>query len=348
MKRRFRPALPALAALATSISLPGCSPAPRVEEMIVGGADQTIGPPVRQLEAGSLADSLGLSYVGGIADDPEGFLLTDILNDRVLRIDTSFHKVSEFGRTGEGPGELDAPLRILRVGGEIVVGEMANSRFSVFDADGRFTRSLPSDHAFGSFAVRADSRIIAAAPGDRHYGRLIGLRGEERTYLERPVDFVRPAADQPIGSLDSQILVGPGDTTHVFDDEHGVLLKYDPNGRLLLARSLPADVLEAGRDDRRRLAADFARQGRRVAGAPFLKSMIFTDDGSLLLLLASRTDLVGLRVDPADYTYRRISGRLREPAMMYVRAASNVAVRGDRLYAFSQYGLSVHPIRGQP
>jgi hypothetical protein len=348
MKRRFRPALPALAAFACSTSLLGCSPAPRVEEMIARGEDQTIGAPLRQLETGSLADSLGLSYVGGVADDPEGFLLTDILNDRVLRIDTSFRKVSEFGRTGEGPGELDAPIRIVRVGDAIVVGEMTNSRFSRFDADGRFMSSVPSDHAGGSFAVRADSRIIAAAPGDRHYGRLIEFRGAERTYLERPEDFVRSAADEPIGSFDSQILVGPRDTMHVFDDERGVLLKYDPDGRLLLARSLPADVLEAGRDGRRRLAADFARQGRRVVGAPFLKSMRFADDGSVLLLLVSKTDLVGLRVDPTDYTYRRLSGRLRQSGMTYVRAASDVAVRGDRLYAFSQYGLSMHPIRHRP
>jgi hypothetical protein len=321
----------------------GCSSAPAVEEMVVAGNAQVVSLPVLELETGSRADSLGLSAIGAVVEEPAGFLLSDVLNDRVLRIDTTFHLLGAFGRPGEGPGELDGPLRIVLANEQIVVGDQANDRFAIFDLDGGFVRVVPSDHASFSFAVRSDGRIVATAPGETHYGRLIEPNGVERPFLDRPRSFVRAAARAEIGMMDASVLVGPGDTAHVFDDQLGLLLKYDPNGRFIVARSLPAEVAEEARKRRRELTAEFAQQGRRLVGAPFLKTMRFTPDGRILLLV-TQGDLVALLVDPGDYRYTRISAALADPDMIYVRTATDVAVRGDLLYAFSQYGLSVHPL----
>lgn len=347
MKHSLRSYLALPLALVAGILDLACGSAPPVTEMAADGGDQVVGPALRELEAGSPSDSVGLSLVGAVADDPAGFLLTDMLNDRVVVVDTTFHLLAEFGSPGQGPGELDGPLKIVRFGGEVVIGEMANNRFSFYDRSGRFRRVVSSDHAASSFAVRADSTLLAAGPTEAFYARLIERSGREQAYLDRPSAIARVADSEPIGLLDSHVLVGPGDTTHVFDDQFGVLLKYDPDGRLLLARSLPDEVLQRAREQRRAMTEEFARQGRRVAGVPFLRTMRFADDGTLLLVVIDN-DLVGLRVDPADYTYRRIVGDLQSGGLAYVSTAIDVSVRDDRLFAFSQYGLSVHRLMDRP
>jgi hypothetical protein len=314
-----------------------------LQEMVAAGPDIGVGPAIRVLEAGSRDDTLSIASPGSVVSADGSFLLADVANDRIMRIDSMFGYVGELGRSGAGPGELDVPMRLVRHGDELFVGELANSRYSIFDRDGTFKRVIAATNTAASFAVRSDGRILAAGVDERHYARLIEADGtSERAVLERPAALAVPTG-AAIGAHSTAVLVGPGDTAHVFDDVHGVLLKYDDRGALVLARRLPVAVLEAEQQRRNALAKDIARQGHRLVSAPYLKTMSFADDGSIVLLI-TRDSLAALRVDPADYRYRRIAAGLDAPDLFYLRTATDAVIRRGRLYAFSANGLAVYPL----
>jgi hypothetical protein len=92
-----------------------------------------------------------LSGVRQVAfDRNENLYVLDGGNARVLVFDRAGRFVRQIGKRGGGPGELLAPMRMALLGdGTLVVSDNGRRSFSVFGADGRFTRSVPHDTAFG-------------------------------------------------------------------------------------------------------------------------------------------------------------------------------------------------------
>lgn len=311
--------------------------------MAPGGPDYALAAPVYELVAGGPADSLVLAYPSEGVLDGTTFLLVDAVNDRVLRLDTLFQRVAEYGRSGGGPGEIDGPMKAVPWQGTVVVGEFANARFSVFDGTGVYERAIPSPHSAGSFGIASDGRIIAAAESATHYARVLTPSGGDLPFAPRPPALMRQSGEEGLGDSGTLVLIGPGDTTHILDNESGMLLKYDAQGVLERARVLPPDVLSALEKRRRSVVSSFARQGARVRGARLIKNMSFADDGTILLSMRAG-DVVALRIDPGDYTFRRITAPLEDDGWVFVRQASSVVVRGDRLYAFASSGLAVFPL----
>jgi hypothetical protein len=311
--------------------------------MQIHAPDLTLGPPSRELIAGTADDRLEIASVKAVVLDGSTFLVPDFGAHRVLRLDTTFALLDSFGSEGAGPGELMRPSLVMPWNGELVVGEWTNGRFSIFDHAGNFRRTITGAGRPESYGMRRDGGIVMHSRNVDYYAIVLSADGRSVPFAPRPGSLKAKPGAETLGGEATLILVGPGDTTHIFDNEHGILLKYDGNGRLLLGRSVPEEVIQPVRDYRDGVVSAFAEQGRRVIGMSLLNNMSFTDNGSILIHIGRGTT-AAIIVDPADYTARRISANMKDPAWALISSASGTIVLGSTYYTFADGGLAAHPL----
>jgi hypothetical protein len=194
-----------------------------------------------------------------------------------------------------------------------------------------------------SFAVRSDGSIVTASALRTHYAEVTGERGVVTPFAERPLTLMADSGTDTLGGSDSIILSSPGDTAHILDNEWGVLLKYAPDGRLALARSLPIDILQEMRTFRAELVRGLKRRGHRVARAPLLTSMAFAEHGRIVIMITNGPTLA-LSVDPRDYSVRRVTGRLADPEFAIAREATAALHLGNSMFVFSSAGFATFPL----
>jgi hypothetical protein len=86
-----------------------------------------------------------LSNVGDVEfDRNDNLYLLDRGNKRVLVFDRAGRFVRQFGKAGDGPGELQMPTSIsLLADGSVAVLDLAHRNISVFGSGGAFVRSTP-------------------------------------------------------------------------------------------------------------------------------------------------------------------------------------------------------------
>lgn len=315
--------------------------------MEVHRPDWHIGPPLRELIAGTPDDDLEIADVDEVAIDGTTFLVPDFGDHRILRIDTMFDLLDRFGSEGAGPGELMRPTMAVPWNDEIVVGEWGNGRFSVFDNDGNFRRTIPAASRPQSHGVRSDGGIVTPSASLDHYAIALASDGSAKAFAPRPPSLRAEEGEATLGGEDTRLLVGPGDTTHVLDNEWGILLKYDGDGRLIYGRTIPNEVMAPVREYRRKFVEAFARQGRRVVGMALINSMAFNADGSIIIRIG-HGGTAAIVVDPADYSMRRINVDAEDPVYGMVRESSSALVVHDTYYVFARAGLAAHPILRGP
>ena len=82
---------------------------------------------------------------------PDGNLFVfDADNFRILKVSPEGGLLAEFGGEGGGPGELQMPMGfVVLSNGEVVVTDLGNRAFVVYDGDGEYLRNVPLDLAAG-------------------------------------------------------------------------------------------------------------------------------------------------------------------------------------------------------
>lgn len=130
--------------------------------------------PIPALDVQSLRETLridlGRNFEGSpvasasdfaVAEDGSIYIL-DPKGGRVLRFDSSGRFIGAFGRPGQGPGDLQQPLRlVLAPAGEVIIGD---GYFSVFSRDGKYLRRRPKRMIHmvdGLFNAGSDRFIIS-------------------------------------------------------------------------------------------------------------------------------------------------------------------------------------------
>lgn len=223
-----------------------------------------------------------------IHDSTEDRLLTlDRDRQRVLEFTTSGEFVREYGRRGEGPGEMRNVKTAAAVAGRVVVLDQGNRKIVVFDrATAQLALEIPLRNQIPqSMAVIGDS-LLAVVPGPD--GALFEL--------------VSPEGDRRGQFGDGGFLAGgyPGHLVAHIGDERLVVVKPSlPEGRIYRLDGSPVDifvfselshVLSEWRDQftekvRRRMGSLGTRdRGRIVAGRLYFTSIGPTGDGSFFLV----------------------------------------------------------------
>ncbi len=258
-------------------------------------------------------------------------VLVDSGNDRLVLLDASLSPLAVIGRQGAGPGEFEAPLTIRTAPDRMVVYELGNARFNVFERNGEFRQVIPGITSGGWFEMLSDGRVVVPARSAANY---LAFAGDTAHAFAGRVDTAR-TEQQIRAAMEGfryPLLAATGDTLHVFDAVAGVLLKYDVRGRLLLKRALPTALLDSLKSELHDTMAPFLKRGAVIGGAGVAKGLTVTRDGRLLLLLSySRT--VALLIDPVTYRATRIIVRDDGPAATSLRVAAAAVYAQPRLYA---------------
>lgn len=318
--------------------------ATRIPPMALDSVDYELGSATRTLIAGADDDHLAIARTFDATLDGQTFLLADFENDRVLRLDTMFTLLESFGRSGSGPGELRGPRKAIARSDLLAVSDWNNSRIAFFHRGGEYLRAVTIRRKPDSFAVRSDGSVVTSSALRTHYAERTGEQGTVTPFAERPPGLRADPGVRTLGGSGSLLLLGTGDTTHVFDNEWGVLLKFAPDGTLVLARSLPIDLLKELLAFRTDLVRSLRRRGHRVVAAPLVTSMAFAEHGRIVIMIGVGRTLV-LTVDPSDYSARRVTARLETLEFALARDAVVALPLGRNLYVFSSAGLASFPLR---
>ncbi|HEV8122823.1 MAG TPA: hypothetical protein VGP80_01140 [Gemmatimonadales bacterium] len=103
------------------------------------------GAPERRLTTPDAKFAHEFSAINGIRELPDGrVLVSDGIDQVVLRVDMKTGRADTLGRTGQGPGEYKGPdaLYALPNGGTLLV-DLGNGRLDFLAADGKYLESTP-------------------------------------------------------------------------------------------------------------------------------------------------------------------------------------------------------------
>lgn len=119
------------AGLVVSFSLATTAAAQRAPETRLTRADATF--PVE------------FSSITGLLELPDGrVLMTDGIDQTLLRINLTTRKADTLGRVGQGPGEYKLPDAVFSLaGGRVLLTDLGNGRLSIFDGSGKYVESIP-------------------------------------------------------------------------------------------------------------------------------------------------------------------------------------------------------------
>jgi hypothetical protein len=125
----------------------GAMPMAAQQAVTLPARDLPMELPVREVYTVGVADGADHEMFGqlaGVAFDADGNLFVlDRGNHRVVVFGPDGAFVRAFGRRGGGPGELQAPMRIVASGDEIIIHDLAHNAAVIFSRDGTHLRNVP-------------------------------------------------------------------------------------------------------------------------------------------------------------------------------------------------------------
>jgi hypothetical protein len=283
---------------------------------------------------------LDLSLTGG------KLVVSDEGNDRLVVFDTTLAPLRTLGRPGAGPGELGDPLFVAAAGERCWVVDLKNSRLSSYRLDGDFIDSILVPGQIGGLDVDSAGNIYIGSRLDGHFMTKVDTRGVVWPFARQAFSDADSARTRAFRGVIDLVAV-TGGAGHYFDSERGVLMKFSPQGDLLLTRSLPDRIMHDFTERRRAEMESFAKQGMRLLGSPAARSLKPTEDGRLLLMLSGKGP-VGLVIEPGDYSSRPLLAAQGDERWKALRGAYSAVLHGETVYALHQAGLTVYRVGPGP
>lgn len=251
------PALLLPALMVAGLLVGGAAPAEAQQAVTLPARDRPLELPVRPAYTVGVAEGADhemFAQVAGAAFDADGNLFVlDRGNHRVVVFGPSGAFVRTFGRRGGGPGELQAPMRIVVSGDEVVIHDLAHNAAVIYSRDGTHLRNVLFDadqrpgrrldaHPGGGFVFEPMATSVTLTDrGLPQVGRRDSLpilwKGTNpdappRTLFQTPL----PRVDAPPPGTPSEgVVVVSGGVPPVFTPslQWGIL----PDGALVVARS---------------------------------------------------------------------------------------------------------------
>ena len=284
-----------IALVLTVSSLAGCGldQAPTGEGFVLGDSAYELTELVARLREDE--QSVSLFGISGIARTPEGFLVTDTRNQRLVALGQDLRFLRTIGGPGEGPGEYGMPTKLVRTAEHIVVLDEGHGRASYLEPDGSFARSEPISGNPTDMVLHPTLGLMAN--GGMIHGHQLDYRVDHRLVGFGPVPAELTMYDE--GSLllsNSRTAVTPDGSVHVLDAQAFVLVSYGPDGVLSHILPLPEPMRRDLIEKRAARIEDFGGAGW-VIGLSFFRQLTSMDDGRLLLL-GRYDDWLGVVLDP--------------------------------------------------
>lgn len=159
--------------------------------------------PVIRLDRPEVAAREEFADIRGLRELPDGALLvSDYLDQRVVRLDLATGSVRSLVREGGGPTEARLPTRLIPARGDsTLLVDLGNSRLQLFDGNGRIVRTIPVT-VEGGLGVRGVS-----ATGEHYFA--VPAWSEGPNALAN--DSVRVVRWNPANGVRQQVAVIQGD-----------------------------------------------------------------------------------------------------------------------------------------
>jgi hypothetical protein len=306
-------------------------------EVVLEGALRPVELTAQRVE--TMEDTLGFHAATDLVPVPGGYLVIDAGNDRLVRLDRSLEPVGVIGRSGSGPGELEAPLVGDLTPDGVAVVELSNGRVSFFTFGGVFQRVVALPGRWGDLAVGPKGDLFLASAPAHVFLTRIDANGESMPFARRMHARQEPSgAPEGIDRRD-RVAVTDAGSVAVLDNTEGHVLLYGNDGSLERAVRLPDSVVQRIRSRNESLRSRLARQGRRVVGAHIAKTLKRQPDGRLLVLFTASPHF-GILLEPASLRGRLLSVPEQSGPWEPLLNAAAAVVEGDEITVLHTYGVS--------
>jgi hypothetical protein len=217
----------------------------------------------------------------------------------IFRFNSGGEFVSSFGRTGEGPGEMQSPLSLQAINREIVISALGKILF--YSREGEYLKEIPKKAAqIGVIVLENGNFLIRERIRDdtdysvQHLGEI--LYDPDFHKLE---EIVRVTAPSPYKGDGLRAIMpylhscGSGKEIYVGDSESGYEVRvFDIHGDLLRKIRKDNDPVPIGPEDRQQILKPFEGMReelkRRIympENFPPFQRMFFTDDSGRLFVM---------------------------------------------------------------
>ena len=223
-----------------------------------------------------------------------GYVAADGLNQRLVFMDRRLNPVRTAGRHGEGPGEYQFPMVLVRDEDEIVVLDEGHARVTHLTARGDVVRTQQLGGFIRDMAIHPELGLLVA--GMEYSGHYLSrvIESEQTPFAAKPAEFrAEPAFFQLPNDL---VAVTPDGKIHVFDGRHLALISYDTAGHLLSLAYLPEEMRT--RLLERDAEATEALGGPTVVLGSELGTVLHAMGDRGLFLRITYLDAMGLVLDP--------------------------------------------------
>ena len=256
-------------------------------------------------------------------------------NDHLVRFDSTLSTARTFGRSGQGPGEIEFAQDLALDGDRLIVAETGNGRLSIFDTTGTFREALPMARPPKHIAVTREALIATTTLAEDYAYRVDPQGGIER-FAAVPRSVQRLARSDTATYLRAGpfIAPAPGGGLYVVDPSVLALSTFDREGRLTSTRLLPEPFRGGLLEQRVRRAKTWGARAAAFIDTPATKRISVSDDGRLLVLFPL-PDHWGLLIDPGTGSARPLPLPSDRRMHDILWAATDASLVGDRLLVTS-------------
>ncbi len=328
----------------------GCAPPPvdAVQALVVVPGTITAEGAVHQDDPAFLGRSSTLSALVDLRLIGDSVVVIEDDKSRLLVLDDHLNVHQTVGRYGAGPGELEGPQDLAIWNGMYAVSDIVSQRITVFNRDGTLSHSMTVPQGPASFDIdSAGTMYVVSRSRDFYLQAIKSLgRGARRNLALRPMELhgrkdLRDGKPNALGT--ELVAVTKGREIHVFDNQIGLLTKFDTAGNRVLMRRLPNEYLQELREMRGAAVKEIRRPWAVV---PLIKDMTVTPDGKLFLLF-NAGQVFGLLVDPSDYSARALQMPASPDDAEPIRTAHSAVLGRNKVYVVNRLGYSAHLFRVQ-
>jgi hypothetical protein len=214
----------ATVALTMAVALGGTAASPTAAQQVVTLPAKDAPLPEKAAPVYTVGTEEGASWemfsgIRGLAfDGSDNLYILDSQNQRIVVLDARGRFVRQFGKRGGGPGELQLPLGIATLAdGSIVVSDVGNRAFIVYNSQGEHVRNIPYPDEVGlpmnvmpdlrgeGLFARANQRL--AEPGQTGSTSILRVALDGRTAPATLFTQSTAAAQQIDGGQNRRIVV---------------------------------------------------------------------------------------------------------------------------------------------
>lgn len=173
-----------------------------------------------------------------------GWAVVDGIENHIVLLDSGLNPLGTVGRSGEGPGEFEAPGQLSILGDTLAVFDWGTGRVSHLGPHGEFLRISPPVGGFAvTFASHPKLGMVFTTASRDHY-LLRATEDDQLPIAPIPAGFRREGRGSAsrAGFTSNMVAITDDGAVHVLDGQHLALVSYTPDDESARIAFLPEEL----------------------------------------------------------------------------------------------------------